>query len=107
MRLGLLMKRWTTNKTDIDAHIHKSRFFWVVHFIKYFNMGCGVHLPHVMTKLRSDENPVNLIWASKVSHAIGLGDVWDSQYWKDLHPKKSEKEIIWFVNYHELEIIHG
>jgi hypothetical protein len=49
------------NKTNIDAHIGKSRFCQVVHFIKHSNMGCGVHFPHVMTKVKRDENLANLI----------------------------------------------
>jgi hypothetical protein len=32
-------------------------------------------LPHVMTKLKRDENLVDLIWASKVYYAKGLRDV--------------------------------
>jgi hypothetical protein len=31
--------------------------------------------PFVMTKLKRDENLVDLIWASKVSYAKGLKDV--------------------------------
>jgi hypothetical protein len=31
-----------------------------------------------MTKLKRDENFAGLIWVSKVSHAKGLKDVWDS-----------------------------
>jgi hypothetical protein len=38
-------------------------------------MRCGVHPPHVMTKLKRDENLVNLIGVSKVSYAMGLGYV--------------------------------
>jgi hypothetical protein len=66
------------NKIDINAHIGKSCFFQVVHFIKHSNMGCG-YLPHVMTKLKRDENLVGLIWANKVSYAKGLREVWDRQ----------------------------
>jgi hypothetical protein len=31
--------------------------------------------PHIMTKLKRDENFVNLIWAHKVSYAKGLKNV--------------------------------
>jgi hypothetical protein len=37
------------------------------------------YAPHVMTKIKRDENLVNLIWASKVSYAKGLKNVWDNQ----------------------------
>jgi len=71
-------------------------------------MGCGVHPTHVMTKLKKDDNLGGLIWASKVSYAMGLKDVWDNQNWTRSSSKKDyEKEIIWLVNYHELEMIHG
>jgi hypothetical protein len=71
-------------------------------------MGCGVHFPHIMTKLKKDENFANLIWASKVSYAMGFRVVWNSQNWTRFSSKKEcEKEIIWIVNYHELEMIHG
>jgi hypothetical protein len=108
MWVGLLVKWWTMNKTNIDADISKNCFFQVVHFIKHSNMGCVVHTPHVMTKLKSDENLASLIWASKVFYAMGLGDVWDNQNWtRSLFKKECEKEIIWLVNYHELEMIYG
>jgi hypothetical protein len=33
--------------------------------------------------------------------------VWDNQNWTRSSPKNEhEKEIIWFVNHHELEMIH-
>jgi len=32
----------------------------------------GPSLPHVMTKLKRDENLVNLIWPNKVSYAKAL-----------------------------------
>ncbi len=108
MQVGLLVKWWTTNKSDIDAHIGKSHFLQVALSMKHSNMGCGVHLPHVMTKLKKDENLVSLIWVNKVSYAMGLEDAWDSQNWTRFSSKKEcEKEIIWLVNYHELEMIHG
>jgi hypothetical protein len=37
------------------------------------------YLPHVITKLKRDENFASLIWASKVSYAKVLRDVWDTQ----------------------------
>jgi hypothetical protein len=37
------------------------------------------YLPHLMTKLKRDENLVAFIWASEVSYAKVLRDVWDSQ----------------------------
>jgi hypothetical protein len=49
------------NKTNIDAQIVKSHFFQVVHSIGHSNMGCGVHPPHVMTKLKRDEDFVDII----------------------------------------------
>jgi hypothetical protein len=70
MWMGSLLKWWTTNKIDTNVHIDKSHFFQ-----KHSNMGCGVHPPHVMTKLKRDENLVCLISASKVSYAKGLKDV--------------------------------
>ncbi len=70
MWMGLLVKWWIMNKTNINAHIGKSHFFQVAHSIKHSNMGCVVHLPHVLTKLKSDDNLVGLIWASKVSYAM-------------------------------------
>jgi len=33
------------------------------------------YFPHVMTKLKRDENLVGLIWTRKVSYAKGLKDV--------------------------------
>jgi hypothetical protein len=64
--------------------------------------------PHVMTKLKRDEKLVSLIWVSKVSYAKGFIDVWDCQNWTRTSSKKGrKKEIIWLVNHHELEMIHG
>ncbi len=66
------------------------------------------YLSHVMTKLKRNENLVGLIWANKVSNAKGLRDVWDSQNWTRSSSKKEhQKEIIWLMNLHELEMIHG
>jgi hypothetical protein len=42
---------------------------------------CVRYLPHVMTKLKRDENLAGLIWANIVSYAKGFRDVWDSQNW--------------------------
>jgi hypothetical protein len=107
MWVGLLVKWWTTNKIGINVQVGKSCLFQVAHFIKYSNMGCAVHPPHVMTKLKKDENLASLIWASKVFYAMSLRDVWDSQNWTKFSSKKEyEKEIIWLVDYHKLEIIH-
>jgi hypothetical protein len=93
---------------DTNAHIGKNCFFQVCHSIKHSNMGCGVHPTYVMTKLRKDDNLGGLIWASKVSYAMGLKDVWDNQNWtRSSFKKECEKEIIWLVNYQELEMIHG
>jgi hypothetical protein len=75
MQVGSFVKWWTINKIDIDAHNGKNHFFQVAHFINHSNMGCGVHLPHVMIKLEKDENLVGLIWASKISYAMGFRDV--------------------------------
>jgi hypothetical protein len=51
--------------------------------------------PHVMTKLKKDENLASLIWVSKVSYAKGLRNVWDSQNWTRFSSKKErEKDII-------------
>jgi len=51
--------------------------------------------PHVMTKLKRDENFAGLIWASKIFYAKSFRDVWDSQNWTRSSSKKEhEKEII-------------
>ncbi len=51
--------------------------------------------PNVMTKLKRDENLAGLIWVSKIFHAKGFRDVWDSQNWTRSSSKKEhEKEII-------------
>jgi hypothetical protein len=48
-----------------------------------------------MTKLKRDENLAGLIWVSKIFHAKGFRDVWDSQNWTRSSSKKEhEKEII-------------
>jgi hypothetical protein len=79
MLVGSLVKWCIMNKTNIDAHIVKSRLFQVIHSIGHSNMGRGVHPPHVMTKLKRDENLADIIWISKVSYAKGLKDVWNNQ----------------------------
>jgi hypothetical protein len=67
----------------------------------------GPSLPHVMTKLKRDENLVSLIRPSKVFYAKGLIDAWDNQNWTRSSSKKEcEKEITLLVNYYELEMIH-
>jgi len=92
----------------MDAQIGKNSSLQIAHYIKHSNMGCGAHSLHVMTKLKKDENLAGLIWASKVSYVMGLIIVWDSQNWTRFSSKKKcEKEIIWLVNYHEFEMIHG
>jgi hypothetical protein len=53
------------------------------------------YLPHVITKLKRDENLAGLIWVNIVSYAKGFKDVWDSQNWTRSSSKKEhEKEII-------------
>jgi len=64
--------------------------------------------PHVMTKFKKDENLVGVIRASKVSYAKGPKNVWESWNWtRPSSQKERKKEIIFLVNYHELEMIHG
>jgi hypothetical protein len=107
MWMGSLLKWWTTNKIDTDAYIGKSRYFQVAHSIMHSNMGCGVSSP-CNDHIKLDENLVNLIWANKVSYAKGFRDVWDNQNWTRSSSKKEhKKEIIWLVNHHELQVIHG
>ncbi len=53
------------------------------HSINHSNMGCGVHFPHIMTKLKKDENFASLIWASKVSYIVKIG--------QDFHLKRTVK----------------
>jgi hypothetical protein len=45
MQVGSLVKWWTMNKINTDAHIGKICFFQVAHSIKHSNMGCGFILP--------------------------------------------------------------
>jgi len=63
------------NKIGTNAHIGKNHLFQVIHSIGHSNMGCGVHPPHLMTKLEKDEDCVGLIRASKVFHAKGFKNV--------------------------------
>jgi len=64
------------NKTNIETHIGKNCLFQVVHSIGHFGMGRAVYLPpNVITKLKRDENLVDLIQTSKVSYAKGLKNV--------------------------------
>ncbi len=73
-------------------------------------MGCGIHPPppHVMTKLKKDENLANVIRTSKVFYAKGFKYAWESWNWtRSLFKKERKKEIILLVNYYELEMIHG
>jgi hypothetical protein len=57
-----------------------------------------------MPQLKKDENFVSLIWASKVFYARAL-EMFGID--KIFIQKEHEKEIIWLVNYHQLEMIHG
>jgi hypothetical protein len=68
------------------------------------NIQCGVHPLHVMLRLKKDENFARLIWASKVFYARALKMFGIAKFFIQ---KECEKEIIWLVNYHELEMIHG
>jgi hypothetical protein len=53
------------------------------------------YLPHVMTKLKRDENLASLIWANKVSYTKGFRNVWDRQNWiRSSSKKEHEKKII-------------
>jgi hypothetical protein len=65
-----------------------SKLFTLLNILTW---GVGSILPHVMIKLKSDENFVSLIWPSKVSYAMGLGDVLIAKFGQDLHPKRSVK----------------
>jgi hypothetical protein len=47
--------------------------------------------PHVMTKLKRDENLVGLIWVNKVSYAKGLKDFGIGKIGQDFHPKRNVK----------------
>ncbi len=98
MWVGLLVKWWTTNKIGINVQVGKNCFFQVAHFIKHSNMGCVVHLPYVMTKLKSDKNLAGLIWVNKVSYAMGLEMFRIAKILQDLYPKsimKSRSFDLW------------
>ncbi len=45
MRMASLLKWWTMNKINTNAHIGKSHYFQVVHSILHSNMGCEVSSP--------------------------------------------------------------
>jgi hypothetical protein len=75
-RMGSLVKWWTTNKTDTNAHIGKNCFSKLLTLL---GIWCVVHPPHVMTKLKKKINLVILIWINKVSYAKGLKDVWNNK----------------------------
>ncbi len=92
MRVGSLMKWCTTNKINTNAHIGKSRFFQVAHSIRHSNTRCGVHPPHVMTKLERDENLVGLIWTNKVSCVKDFNVFGIVEIGRGLHPKRNMKK---------------
>ncbi len=79
MQVGSLVERWTMHKIDTNAHIGKSCFLSKLLTLLSIPTWGVWYLPHVMTKLKRDETLVGLIWASKVSYAKVLRDVWDSQ----------------------------
>ncbi len=62
---------------------------------------CGAHPPHVMPKLKRDENFTNLIWASKVYYARALEMFGITKIGQDFHPKEVWKgdhltcELLW------------
>jgi len=78
-------------KTSTNAHIGKSCFFQVAHSIKHSNTRCGVHPPHVMTKLERDENLVGLVWANKVFCAKDFNLFEIVEIERGLHPKRNMK----------------
>ncbi len=55
------------------------------------NIWCGAHLPHVMPKLKRDENFARLIWAIKVYYARALEMFGITKIGEDLHPKGTWK----------------
>jgi hypothetical protein len=70
-------------------------------------MGCGVHAPNVMTKLKKDNDLAYLIQASKVSYPKGCKDAWYNYNWlRSSTRKEREKEINFIVDYHETKMIH-
>jgi hypothetical protein len=61
VRVGLLVKWWATNKIDINAHIGKNHIYFLLLFLLNIpTCGCGVHPPHVMTKLKRDERILSI-----------------------------------------------
>jgi len=71
----------------------KSFFFKLLTLLGIQTWGVG-YPPHVMTKLKRDENLADLIWASKASYVKGLRDVWDNQNWTIFSSKKEHKKGI-------------
>ncbi len=56
-----LQTKWTPMPTLVRIAFSK-----LLHLLSIPTWGgCGVHSPHVMTKLKKDENLASLIWASK------------------------------------------
>jgi hypothetical protein len=51
------------------------------------NIRCQVHPPHVMPRLKRDENFASLIWVSKVFYARALKMFGIAKIGQDLHPK--------------------
>jgi len=46
-------------------------------------MGCGVHPPHVQTKVRCDKGLAILIWRSWATYAKAFKGAWDKHNWKN------------------------
>jgi hypothetical protein len=70
--------------------------------------GVGSIPPHVLAKVRKDENLASLIHGSKLTYAKAFKASWDSQSSK----KRSNKIALHFkikllITYHESKIIHG
>ncbi len=79
-------------------------FFQVAHSIKH---SVWVHPPHVMHKLKRDENLVDLIWTSKVFCAKDFTDVWDSQNWRWMYVKISTcKKFEFYLYRNKVTKIH-
>ncbi len=84
MRVGSLVKWWTTNKTDINSHFGNNHFFQIVHSIKHSM--CGSSFP-CNAKLKKDDDFTGLIWISKVCYARALKMFGRAKIGQDLHPK--------------------
>jgi len=78
MQMRLITKWCTTNKTSIEAYIGKIGFFYVDCSFKHSHMGCGVHAPNGMTKLKKDNDLAYLIQTSKVFYPNGFKDAWNN-----------------------------